>query len=741
MKASIPRQLGIWRGATALLVLLSITAVSGLAAERDPLPVVIKGSDLPWSNNVPISQIYLYRYNGPSANPKWTPIPFQIDKRRETYLLHNIYTWTQYSALPTPPPDICANTYFPPNPVKCDTWSAAAGATGVKNCPDTYMVEWNDSALKWQDEIVFMARDVVDGQLDACPYDWLDSGGAPGLSNSRVQIQIQDADDVMWVYAYRWTQPPPPGLVNNDPAPVSFQVESCAPCTGGAPGANAHNICGTGSAAGHGSDPGYRVHLASNWLMDRYELDHGGTWTDLLDSIGMRAGNEDPTNWSCNYLPRKHGTKQPGAGQVRFIRSIQGAQSGYATVRIDKGYDTMYETEIELRVHDLEGPEALTIGEEHSADTVPDSSAQAPFSAVWTKTSFSQTTPTHHDRMSADAVAYPPTTGYTNQASDWNQMMDSHHGGIAAYLFEDPIRGELPVDDAVHTYADNATLHGDFGRSWSNVSCLQDGLSNNGGCGTAGDPESLDLLFRRLWYRTIPLSAVDELNYNLVKADDYELAAFSPVAKAYSDEQVDGELCGGGGPCIPVLQVIAASDGTDELSNWPSNIPGGCSPGAIVGYGITRQIAGGVEEQLAFVGAGGWFRDMRTKVGVTHTYRSFSIGTDGSRSAKTAPVTVTPQDTEPPSAPSITVTPLDQGAIVGFVACEDLINAANIYVSSLSGGPYTKVNTSPIYTSGSVSYAIPGLQNGRTYYVVAKTIDVHGNYSAYSAEAAVTPQP
>lgn len=63
-----------WR-LSAVIVLLLLGNGFGSAAERDRIPIVFRGTDMgSWVNNpgVPISQIYLYRFNGSSASPNTT---------------------------------------------------------------------------------------------------------------------------------------------------------------------------------------------------------------------------------------------------------------------------------------------------------------------------------------------------------------------------------------------------------------------------------------------------------------------------------------------------------------------------------------------------------------------------------------------------------------------------------------------------------------------------------------------
>jgi fibronectin type 3 domain-containing protein len=55
----------------------------------------------------------------------------------------------------------------------------------------------------------------------------------------------------------------------------------------------------------------------------------------------------------------------------------------------------------------------------------------------------------------------------------------------------------------------------------------------------------------------------------------------------------------------------------------------------------------------------------------------------------------------------------------------------NTYASMQSGGPYTKLTTSP---SPSTSYSDSTVQAGKTYYFVVTSVDSSNMESAYSSE-------
>ena len=63
----------------------------------------------------------------------------------------------------------------------------------------------------------------------------------------------------------------------------------------------------------------------------------------------------------------------------------------------------------------------------------------------------------------------------------------------------------------------------------------------------------------------------------------------------------------------------------------------------------------------------------------------------------------------------------------------------NVYRGSVSGGPYSIVNSS---LDGTTAYTDNTVASGQTYYYVATAVDGNSNESAYSTEAqAVVPNP
>jgi fibronectin type 3 domain-containing protein len=63
----------------------------------------------------------------------------------------------------------------------------------------------------------------------------------------------------------------------------------------------------------------------------------------------------------------------------------------------------------------------------------------------------------------------------------------------------------------------------------------------------------------------------------------------------------------------------------------------------------------------------------------------------------------------------------------------------NVYRSTVSGGPYTLLTSTPV---PGTTYTDNAVQAGVTYFYVVTAVDANGNESAFSNEAPVTvPTP
>ena len=63
----------------------------------------------------------------------------------------------------------------------------------------------------------------------------------------------------------------------------------------------------------------------------------------------------------------------------------------------------------------------------------------------------------------------------------------------------------------------------------------------------------------------------------------------------------------------------------------------------------------------------------------------------------------------------------------------------NVYRSTTSGGPYAKLNGSPV---GATAYLDSNVASGQSYFYVATAVDSSNNESVYSTQAtAIVPTP
>jgi len=70
-----------------------------------------------------------------------------------------------------------------------------------------------------------------------------------------------------------------------------------------------------------------------------------------------------------------------------------------------------------------------------------------------------------------------------------------------------------------------------------------------------------------------------------------------------------------------------------------------------------------------------------------------------------------------------------------WTASTSTVSGYNVYRSTVSGGPYTKVNSALVAPT---SYVDTTVQSGQTYFYVATSVDSNGVESADSTEVSVT---
>ncbi len=81
------------------------------------------------------------------------------------------------------------------------------------------------------------------------------------------------------------------------------------------------------------------------------------------------------------------------------------------------------------------------------------------------------------------------------------------------------------------------------------------------------------------------------------------------------------------------------------------------------------------------------------------------------------------------------VQPVTHMVSLSWTASTSTVTGYNVYRSTVSGGPYTKVNSSVV---AATTYSDSAVQASTTYFYVITSVDAQGVESAYSNEVSVT---
>ncbi len=101
-------------------------------------------------------------------------------------------------------------------------------------------------------------------------------------------------------------------------------------------------------------------------------------------------------------------------------------------------------------------------------------------------------------------------------------------------------------------------------------------------------------------------------------------------------------------------------------------------------------------------------------------------------------VTVGSNATNSPASVTLSgtgVQPVSHSVTVTWTASTSTVSGYNVYRSSVSGGPYNKVNSSLV---AATTYTDTTVQATQTYYYVVTSVDASGTESAFSTEVSVT---
>ena len=157
-------------------------------------------------------------------------------------------------------------------------------------------------------------------------------------------------------------------------------------------------------------------------------------------------------------------------------------------------------------------------------------------------------------------------------------------------------------------------------------------------------------------------------------------------------------------------------------------------------------IAVTISPTSASLTTGGTQQFTATVTGTTNTSVTWSAtaGTVSSTGLYTAPTTAgtytvkatSAADTTKSASATVTVTaPVQHSATLTWTASTSSVVGYNVYRATVSGGPYTMINTA---LEAATSYTDLNVQAGQTYYYVVTAVNSSGVESAYSSQVTAT---
>lgn len=202
-------------------------------------------------------------------------------------------------------------------------------------------------------------------------------------------------------------------------------------------------------------------------------------------------------------------------------------------------------------------------------------------------------------------------------------------------------------------------------------------------------------------------------------------------AKRFSDQP------GGGDTVAPAAPTgLTATGGNSTVSlNWNDN-----NETDLSGYNVYRSTtSGGPYTKLngSLVSSSN-YADNTVSGGVTYYYVVRAVDTSLNESGNSNQASATPTDTIAPAAP----TGLSASAGNQTISLDWNDNGESdlagyyVYRSTVSGGPYTRQNTTLL---GSSNFTDANVTNGTAYYYVVTAVDTSSNESANSGQVSATP--
>lgn len=681
------------------------------APKRNYEPVVIEGKALAeWVGTTDATRITLHVYR----NNSWVPIPFQYDKRRKIHVNFNVDpTDAGYQG------ENCEYGYYQ----ELHDGPAGQGARA----------DFASNTLQGSDEFVFLLKDVLSQTSQAPTSAWVDDL----LSDTdRYEISLYDpkTNAYRYVYAFRWPSAPPPSNQIDSTDYIQWATDHSIPmCPLTELACSDVKTLPNSLLADVATND---VHFSGNWITDALRVRNFGSDTlpldDLLDRFQYSAPpDEDETGWSNSGSPEFLGYTD---GHIRVVRAVQGAQSGRRTTKYEFIYPTMFVTRVNLRVHNLNSLHAAL---NHEQSVALEGRPSGNEGWMWSATSLAAANKPFDwlDGFCNNATCVPTSITF----ADWVQANTALRAGYSHVFVE---RRALPAPQAGRTmsYADAVAVGGHpagrFERNWPPMGCTEDGvITVPTGC---SDPEADDLLFARMETIIVPQKPETPRDApgSVIANTIAENLLQKPVQAVAYRQSRNSTPPNPGSPCTPTLSSEDPHTGAAKLNLGPAAPCGGT-----IGQLVFRSSESGPFNFVKDVGLASTWTDYTTVAGQTYSYKIVGYNRNNVESGYSSTVTITPTDTTAPpiplapqaSATSTTVTLTEQS-----LPCTRDFAGLNVYVSQVPGGPYAKLNPSPISVGVQpVVWTQAGFQPSHNYYFVVTSVDFSGNESAHSSEVAV----
>ncbi len=224
-------------------------------------------------------------------------------------------------------------------------------------------------------------------------------------------------------------------------------------------------------------------------------------------------------------------------------------------------------------------------------------------------------------------------------------------------------------------------------------------------------------------------------SYNDLNLDDGQYSYEVTAVDYYGYESLPSDkvetVVGDVNPPAAPQNLTATASASDIGLSWDANI----EPD-LAGYNVYRDVSGEWIKINAALVTGNDDADSDLP-NDTYTYRVTAVDAAGNESPPSNEASATINIVPPLPPVSLSVSSVSEGGVLS-VSWEYTGPASgyNLYRSTISGGPYTRINESLISEN---LYLDTGLTSGTAYYYVVVSVDNIGNESIYSNEAMGTP--